>query len=128
MKFFLLTIGFLISTAWQVLPAPNHAVEELAQDIPELRKLSALKTGDDCVVEVFDQRQNGTENYRIKIDDVLLIVAPGDSLGGLGEIVDEDYEFGGSQQDGDSVYVSRPTVPKPENSSDVGIKVTKPKP
>ncbi|XP_013180441.1 PREDICTED: uncharacterized protein LOC106127043 [Papilio xuthus] len=34
----------------------------------------------DCAERHFDQRQNGTENYRLNIDGVVIAVAPADSL------------------------------------------------
>ncbi|XP_075969863.1 uncharacterized protein LOC142972537 isoform X2 [Anticarsia gemmatalis] len=54
----------------------------------------------DCVQKHYDQRQNGSENYRVNIDGVVIAVAPAESLmSALGDMDDlfdlamEDFDF-----------------------------------
>lgn len=51
--------------------------------------LTAAAPTPDCVHKHYDQRQNGTENYRLNIDGVVVAVAPAESMfSALGDMDD----------------------------------------
>lgn len=81
----------------------------------------------DCAMKHYDQRQNGTENYRLNIDGVVIAVAPAESLlsalGDMDDLLDlamEEYnnEYkpkppqGSSPSDSPSIQVI--SLPAPE--------------
>ncbi|GLH07637.1 Uncharacterized protein GBIM_13095 [Gryllus bimaculatus] len=74
---------------------------------------------------IYDQRQNGTENYRLHIDGVVIAVAPAEMLLNLADLVDFS-SFGGTSGGGGGSdggggggdFVEGDlTPPKPEESS-----------
>ena len=69
----------------------------------------------ELIGEHYDQRQNGTENYRIHVDGLILVVAPAEALllagGGLPGLPGADSGiFGIASQDGTGMIEK----PKPE--------------
>ena len=73
----------------------------------------------DCPHAHIDQRQNGSENYRLSIDGVVIAVAPAETLldaaSDLGDLFDQsDIEF---LLKPPSESSSKPDVSKPEESS-----------
>lgn len=88
-----------------------------ANSLKKLPNKSGDSNPEDCSdLEIHDERQNGTENYRIAIDGLIFMVASPESLASLGtadffneqnstNIVDPVLE-----DDYPPIFVSRPTV------------------
>ncbi|XP_050678550.1 uncharacterized protein LOC126974887 [Leptidea sinapis] len=73
----------------------------------------------DCPEKHFDQRQNGTENYRLNIDGVVIAVAPAESL--LAAVSDIDLSDLIDLEDLNELQKPKPQKPqyqKPENKPD----------
>lgn len=62
-----------------VLCAPGKSANE-----------SCERNETDSSYEIFDQRQNGTENVRVNVKDVVLVWAPSDALLGASSFLDSD--------------------------------------
>lgn len=62
-----------------VLCVPRRSVNETCE-----------KNGTESLNEVYDQRQNGTENVRVNVKDVVLVWAPSDALLGASSFLDSD--------------------------------------
>lgn len=75
----------------------------------------------DCADRHFDQRQNGTENYRLNIDGVVIAVAPADSL--LAAASDIDISDLLDLEDFGDLPVHKPKPPSSESNKP---EVTKP--
>nr|BAM19150.1 unknown secreted protein [Papilio polytes] len=81
----------------------------------------------DCADRHFDQRQNGTENYRLNIDGVVIAVAPADSL--LAAASDIDISDLLDLEDFGDLPVHKPKPPSSEsNKPEVTKPETPPKP
>ncbi|XP_014370352.2 uncharacterized protein LOC106720272 [Papilio machaon] len=74
----------------------------------------------DCAERHFDQRQNGTENYRLNIDGVVIAVAPADSL--LAAASDIDISDLLDLEDFGDLPVHKPKPPSSETNKPEGIK------
>ncbi|CAH2073428.1 unnamed protein product, partial [Iphiclides podalirius] len=84
--------------------------------------LAAGAPAADCSDKHFDQRQNGTENYRLNIDGVVIAVAPADSL--LAAASDFDLSELLDLEDFGDVPVNKPKPPSDLNKPEA----TKPEP
>lgn len=67
----------------------------------------------DCTMKHYDQRQNGTENYRLNIDGVVIAVAPAESL--LSALGDMDDLLDLAMEEFNNEY--KPKPPQGESSS-----------
>ncbi|RVE44426.1 hypothetical protein evm_010903 [Chilo suppressalis] len=74
----------------------------------------------DCADRHYDQRQNGSENYRLNIDGVVIAVAPADSLLAAASDIDISDLL-------DLEEFNEPTKPKPPSSETLKPQI-KPKP
>ncbi|CAH0701628.1 unnamed protein product [Spodoptera exigua] len=73
----------------------------------------------DCATKHYDQRQNGTENYRLNIDGVVIAVAPAESL--LSALGDMDDLLDLAMEEYNNEY--KPKPPHGSSSSEPAIQV-----
>ncbi|CAH1645910.1 unnamed protein product [Spodoptera littoralis] len=73
----------------------------------------------DCATKHYDQRQNGTENYRLNIDGVVIAVAPAESL--LSALGDMDDLLDLAMDEYHNEY--KPKPPQSSSSSEPAIQV-----
>ncbi|XP_068630002.1 uncharacterized protein [Battus philenor] len=81
--------------------------------------LSAAAPAADCSERHFDQRQNGTENYRLNIDGVVIAVAPADALLAAASDIDLSDLLDLEDFGDESLYKPKPPASdsnKPEDS------------
>ncbi|XP_053625664.1 uncharacterized protein LOC128683761 [Plodia interpunctella] len=94
--------------------------------------LAAAAPAPDCAgAHHYDQRQNGTENYRLNIDGVVIAVAPADSLLAAASEIDI-ADLLGDLDDFNEIQKppkpSKPELPKPEETKPQDPKPEDPKP
>ncbi|KOC64750.1 hypothetical protein WH47_00253 [Habropoda laboriosa] len=82
-KTVLLLAAFCSNSVVQCLPVANET------SIVESSSLTTTQQPPySSTVDHYDQRQNGTENYRIHVDDVIFVIAPVETLLLAGAAVD----------------------------------------
>lgn len=74
-----LLITFFGASAW-CLPVSDVLKTEAPSLIPSTMINAGEPTSTRLDTDYYDQRQNGTENYRIQVDGVVLVFAPVDAL------------------------------------------------
>lgn len=84
--------------------------------------LTAAAPAADCTERHYDQRQNGTENYRLNIDGVVIAVAPAETLFAAASEIDfsdllELSDFGDLQEKPKPPHEHKPQQIKPPEPS-----------